>query len=191
MEFERCSIPDVILCKPKVFGDHRGYFFESFREDTFLEFIGKKINFCQDNESKSQRGVIRGMHFQKMPYTQSKLVRVVSGAVLDVAVDMRKDSPYFGKVVTAELTEENKHQLFVPRGFAHGFAVLSEEAVFSYKCDNYYAPSHDSGFYALDEDLNIDWKTPLADLLFSEKDKNLPTFNNAHFFENSQDLYAI
>ncbi|MCC5922425.1 MAG: dTDP-4-dehydrorhamnose 3,5-epimerase [Crocinitomicaceae bacterium] len=189
MEFERCSIPDVVLCKPSVFGDHRGYFFESFRMDKFNEFIGRKIEFCQDNESKSQRGVIRGMHFQKMPYTQSKLVRVVSGAVLDVAVDMRKDSPYFGQVVVAELTEENKHQLFVPRGFAHGFVVLSEEAVFSYKCDNYYAPSHDSGFFALDQDLQIDWKIPAKKLLFSEKDKNLPTFKNAAVFENSEELY--
>lgn len=189
MKFERCEIPDVILCKPDVFGDHRGYFFESFREDEFTEFIGRKIDFCQDNESKSQKGVIRGMHFQKMPYTQSKLVRVISGAVLDVAVDMRKDSPYFGQKVAVELNEENKHQLFVPRGFAHGFVVLSEEAVFSYKCDNYYAPNFDSGFHALDADINIDWQMNSDQLLFSEKDKNLPTFKNAFVFENNENLY--
>lgn len=189
MEFERCNIPDVVICKPKVFGDHRGYFFESFRADEFHEFIGKKIDFCQDNESKSTRGVIRGLHFQKPPFTQSKLVRVVSGAVLDVALDMRKDSKYFGQSVAVELNEENKHQLFVPRGFAHGFVVLSEEAVFSYKCDNYYAPAHDSGFNALDKTLNIDWKIKTAELLFSEKDKALPNFEDAFVFENSANLY--
>lgn len=182
MEFERCSIPDVILCKPKVFGDERGYFFESFRENAFEEFVGRKINFLQDNESKSQRGVIRGMHFQKPPFTQSKLLRVVLGSVLDVAVDMRKNSPHFGKHVVLELNDQNKHVLFVPKGFAHGFVVLSDEAIFNYKCDNYYAPNYDCGFHALDPAVGIDWQLNHKDLLLSDKDKNLPLFKDTFVF---------
>jgi len=130
MKFTRLDIPDVIFCEPQVFGDERGYFIEAFRKDKLDKFLGYKINFCQDNESKSSFGVLRGLHYQLAPHAQSKLVRVISGAVLDVAVDIRKGSPYFGKHVAVELSEENKKQLFVPRGFAHGFVVLSEEAVF-------------------------------------------------------------
>lgn len=189
MEFLPCHIPEVILCKPTIFGDHRGYFFESFREDDFNEFIGRKIDFCQENESKSKKGVIRGMHFQKPPYSQSKLLRVVSGAVLDVAVDMRKNSLSFGHKIVLELNGENKHQLFIPRGFAHGFVVLTDEAVFSYKCDNYYAPEYDCGFDALDGDIQIDWQIQKEKLLFSEKDKSLPLFKDAFVFEEKEVLY--
>lgn len=184
MEYIPCNIPDVVLCKPKIFGDHRGYFFESFREDDFNDFIGHPIHFCQENESKSKKGVIRGMHFQKPPHAQSKLIRVVSGAVLDVAVDIRKNSPYFGQKVVIELNSQQKHQLFIPRGFAHGFVVLSDEAVFCYKCDKYYAPAYDSGFHALDETIDINWQLPKEDLLFSEKDQNLPPFKEAFVFKD-------
>ena len=164
----------VVIIEPKVFGDARGYFFESFSERDFNEamtpILGHGIKFVQDNESMSSYGVMRGLHFQTMPYTQSKLVRCVKGAVLDVAVDIRKGSPTYGKHVAVELTEDNHRQFFVPRGFAHGFAVLSETAVFQYKCDNFYAPANDGGVSIADKSLGIDWRIPVEKALLSEKD---------------------
>lgn len=164
----------VVIIEPKVFGDARGYFFESFSERDFNEvmipILGHGIKFVQDNESMSSYGVMRGLHFQTMPYTQSKLVRCVKGAVLDVAVDIRKGSPTYGQHVAVELTEDNHRQFFVPRGFAHGFAVLSETAVFQYKCDNFYAPANDGGVSIVDDSLGIDWRIPVENALLSEKD---------------------
>lgn len=179
MEFIRTSIPDVVICEPKIFGDDRGYFTETFRNDILEDFLGYQINFCQDNESKSKYGVLRGLHYQMPPFTQTKLVRVLEGRVLDVAVDIREDSPYFGKHVAVELTAENKKQLFVPRGFAHGFVVLSETATFAYKCDNYYSPSHDRGIIFNDPVLNVDWHIPSQDIILSDKDGLHPVFNKA------------
>ena len=178
MKFTPQSIPDVVLIEPTVHGDNRGYFIETFRQDLFDKAIGYRVNFIQDNESKSTKGVLRGLHYQLPPYTQSKLVRVIEGNVLDVAVDIRKSSPTFGQSVTAELTAENKHQLFVPHGFAHGFVVLSDSATFAYKVDNYYAPEHDRGIAFDDKDLAIDWYLPLDTLQLSDKDKNHPTLAN-------------
>lgn len=164
----------VVIIEPKVFGDARGYFFESFSERDFNEamtpILGHGIKFVQDNESMSSYGVMRGLHFQTMPYTQSKLVRCVKGAVLDVAVDIRKGSLTYGQHVAVELTEDNHRQFFVPRGFAHGFAVLSETAVFQYKCDNFYAPANDGGVSIVDDTLGIDWRIPVEKALLSEKD---------------------
>ena len=165
------EIEGLLILEPKVFGDERGYFFESFSQREFEEKVCKTI-FVQDNESKSGYGVLRGLHFQKPPFEQAKLVRVVKGKVLDVAVDIREDSPTFGKHVSVELSEENKRQMFVPRGFAHGFVVLSEEAIFQYKCDNYYMPQAEGGILWNDPVLNIDWKIPMEDVILSEKDKN-------------------
>ncbi|MCY2687805.1 dTDP-4-dehydrorhamnose 3,5-epimerase [Salinimicrobium sp. TH3] len=189
MKFIRTEIPDVVICEPKIFGDHRGYFSETFRKDTLEEFLGYEVNFCQDNESKSSYGVLRGMHYQLPPFTQSKLVRVLQGTVLDVAVDIRKGSPYFGKSVIVELSAENKRQLFVPRGFAHGFVVTSDEAVFAYKCDNFYAPEFDRGFLFNDPAINIDWELPADKLMLSDKDKNQPLFNEADKFDFFENLY--
>ena len=170
----KTEIDGVVVIEPKVFGDARGYFFESFSERDFNEamtpILGHGIKFVQDNESMSSYGVMRGLHFQTMPYTQSKLVRCVKGAVLDVAVDIRKGSPTYGKHVAVELTEDNHRQFFVPRGFAHGFAVLSETAVFQYKCDNFYAPANDGGVSIVDDSLGIDWRIPVEKALLSEKD---------------------
>ena len=179
MKFIPQSIPDVILIKPTVHGDDRGYFVETFRQDLFEEAIGCQVNFIQDNESKSTKGVLRGLHYQLPPYTQAKLVRVIEGSVLDVAVDIRKSSPTFGKHVAVELTAENKHQLFVPHGFAHGFIVLSDSATFAYKVDNYYAPEHDRGIVFDDKDLAIDWRLPPEVLRLSDKDRAQPTLANA------------
>lgn len=170
IEVKKTDIEGVLIIEPKVFGDARGYFLESFNAKEFAEKIGLNINFVQDNESMSSYGVMRGLHFQNPPYTQSKLVRCVKGAVLDVAVDIRKGSPTYGKHVAVELTENNHRQFFVPRGFAHGFAVLSETAVFQYKCDNFYAPQADGGISILDESLGIDWKIPTDKALLSDKD---------------------
>ena len=167
------DIQGVVIVEPKVFGDHRGYFFESFSEKDFAEAVGE-VKFVQDNESKSSYGVLRGLHFQKPPHAQAKLVRVVKGRVLDVAVDLRKGSPTFGKHVAVELTEENHRQLFIPRGFAHGFAVLSDEAVFQYKCDNYYAPQSEGSVLWNDPDIGIEWGIPSEDVMLSEKDRNAP-----------------
>ena len=170
----KTEIDGVVIIEPKVFGDTRGYFFESFSERDFNEamtpILGHGIKFVQDNESMSSYGVMRGLHFQTMPYTQSKLVRCVKGAVLDVAVDIRKGSPTYGQHVAVELTEDNHRQFFVPRGFAHGFAVLSETAVFQYKCDNFYAPANDGGVSIVDDSLGIDWRIPVEKALLSEKD---------------------
>jgi dTDP-4-dehydrorhamnose 3,5-epimerase len=179
LKFVPQSIPEVVLIKPTVHGDNRGYFMESFRRDLFEEAIGYKVNFIQDNESKSTKGVLRGLHYQLPPYAQAKLVRVIEGSVLDVAVDIRKSSATFGQYVTAELTAENKHQLFVPHGFAHGFVVLSDNATFAYKVDNYYAPEHDRGIAFDDNDLEIDWQLPLELLQLSDKDKSHPALANA------------
>lgn len=176
MKFIAQAIPDVILLQPKVHGDDRGYFIETFRQDLFEQAIGHPVAFVQDNESKSVRGVLRGLHFQLPPHAQSKLVRVISGSVLDVAVDIRAGSPTFGQHVTVELSEENKNQVFIPRGFAHGFVVLSDTAVFAYKVDNYYSPKCDRGLAFDDKQLNIDWKIDKSELQLSGKDKIQPAF---------------
>ena len=177
MKFIKTEIPDVYIIEPSVFGDSRGYFLESFNLEKFEENICK-IRFVQDNESKSSKGVLRGLHFQKPPFNQAKLVRCVEGSVMDVAVDIRKGSPTYGKHVSVELTGENKRQLFVPRGFAHGFSVLSETAVFAYKVDNTYAPDYDFGIKWNDKDLAIDWGLLEQEVKLSEKDKNLIAFSN-------------
>ena len=173
MEIIKTSIDGVVIIEPRIFKDARGYFFESFSQREFDEKVGK-IQFVQDNESMSSYGVMRGLHFQRPPFTQSKLVRVIKGAVLDVAVDIRKNSPTYGKHVAVELTEDNHRQFFVPRGFAHGFAVLSDEAIFQYKCDNFYAPQADGGISILDGDLGIDWHIPMDKAILSEKDTKHP-----------------
>lgn len=169
MNVIKTDIEGVVIIEPRVFTDARGYFFESFSQREFEEEV-RKINFVQDNESMSSYGVMRGLHFQRPPYTQSKLVRCVKGAVLDVAVDIRKGSPTYGQHVSCLLTEENHKMIFVPRGFAHGFSVLSETAVFQYKCDNFYAPQADGGISILDESLGIDWQIPTEKAILSEKD---------------------
>jgi len=174
MNFIRTAIEDVVIIEPVVHGDERGYFVETFRADKLEEFLGYKINFCQDNESKSSRGVLRGLHYQLHPAAQTKLVRVIQGKVLDVAVDIRKGSPTFGKHVAVELSSENKRQLLVPRGFAHGFVVLEDDTVFAYKVDNYYSPENDRGILFSDEALGIDWQVPKEELLLSAKDKVQP-----------------
>lgn len=173
MNVIKTDIEGVVIIEPRIFEDARGYFFESFSQREFEEKVGK-IVFVQDNESKSSYGVMRGLHFQRPPFTQSKLVRCVKGAVLDVAVDLRKGSPTYGKHVAVELTEDNHRQFFIPQGFAHGFAVLSEEAVFQYKCDNFYAPQADGGISILDKSLGIDWKIPTDKAILSEKDTKHP-----------------
>ena len=177
MKFIKTAIQDVYIIEPSVFGDHRGYFLESFNLEKFQENIGP-IKFVQDNESKSSKGVLRGLHFQKPPFDQAKLVRCVKGKVMDVAVDIRKGSPTYGKHVAIELSGENKRQLFVPRGFAHGFSVLSETAVFAYKVDNTYAPAFDSGIRYDDKELNIDWGLKEEDVQLSVKDKDLAFFKD-------------
>ena len=182
MKFTKTEIPEVVIIEPKVFGDDRGYFMESYKKTLFDENIGK-INFIQDNESKSKRGVLRGLHYQLPPFAQSKLVRVIKGKVLDVAVDIRKGSHTFGKYVAVELSEENKRQLFIPRGFAHGFLVLSDEAIFTYKVDNYYAPEYDRGIRFDDPDININWNFLKEEILVSDKDKNAPFLKDAEIFE--------
>ena len=171
----KTDIPGLVIVEPRVFGDNRGYFFESFSERRFKEEVAD-VDFVQDNESKSCYGVVRGLHFQKPPYAQAKLVRVVKGKVLDVAVDLRKGSPTFGKYAAVELSEDNHRQVFIPKGFAHGFAVLSEEAVFQYKCDEYYAPESEAALLWDDPDLAIDWKLPLTDVIVSDKDGRNQTF---------------
>ena len=173
MKITKTKIEGVVVLEPQVFGDQRGYFFESFSQRVFEECVGK-ISFVQDNESKSSYGVVRGLHYQYPPYTQAKLVRVVKGRVLDVAVDLRKQSTTFGQHVAIELSEDNKKQFFVPRGFAHGFAVLSEEAIFQYKCDNFYSPQSEGAIAWNDPDLNIDWRIPAEKVVLSEKDSKHP-----------------
>lgn len=189
MEVIKTAIEGPVIIVPKVFGDSRGYFFESFSQRDFEAKVGK-INFVQDNESMSSYGVMRGLHFQRPPYAQSKLVRCVKGRVLDVAVDIRKGSPTYGKHVAVELSEDNHRQIFIPRGFAHGFVVLSDTAVFQYKCDNFYAPQADGGISILDESLGIDWQIPLEKALLSEKDtKHLPLKDFDSPFDYNSNLY--
>ncbi|WP_457743344.1 dTDP-4-dehydrorhamnose 3,5-epimerase [Sulfurimonas sp.] len=183
MQFIRTEIPDVVIVEPKVHGDERGYFVETFRADKLQEFLGYTINFCQDNESKSSRGVLRGLHYQLAPTAQTKLVRVIQGRVLDVAVDIRRGSPTFGKHVSVELSSENKRQLLVPRGFAHGFVVLEDDTVFAYKVDNYYSPENDRGIAFNDASLGIEWIVPKKELLLSAKDKTQPKLSE------TQDLF--
>jgi len=173
MKVIETAIPGVLVVEPTIFGDDRGYFFESYNERDFTEKVGK-VDFVQDNESKSRYGVVRGLHFQKPPFAQSKLVRVIVGRVLDVAVDIRKGSPTFGKHVAVELTAENHLQFFMPKGIAHGFAVLSQEAVFQYKCDNFYAPQSEGAIAWNDPALDIDWRIPSDEVILSEKDKHHP-----------------
>ncbi len=176
------TIPDVLIFEPQVFGDDRGYFFESFRQDIVNQHIGE-VSFVQDNESKSDYGVLRGLHFQKPPFTQSKLVRVVYGSVLDVAVDLRLGSPWYGRHVSCVLDAERKNMMWVPKGFAHGFLVLSPEAVFAYKCDNYYTPSHDAGLLWNDPALGIDWRLPAEAIRVSGKDAIQPQFGSVELFQ--------
>jgi dTDP-4-dehydrorhamnose 3,5-epimerase len=177
MKFIKTAIADVYVLEPSVFGDDRGYFLESFNLQEFEENIGP-IKFIQDNESKSSKGVLRGLHFQKPPFEQAKLVRCTAGRILDICIDIRKGSPTYGKHLAIELSGENKTQLFIPRGFAHGFAVLSESAVFAYKVDNNYAPKYDAGIRYDDKDLNIDWGFSSGPHQLSEKDKDLPSFKD-------------
>ncbi len=176
------SIPEVLIFEPDVFGDHRGYFFESFRRDLFEQYVGK-VHFIQDNQSKSGFGVLRGLHFQRPPFTQAKLVQCLQGEVLDIAVDLRIGSPTYGKHVAVRLSEANHSQLYIPRGFAHGFAVLSETAVFSYKCDNYYNPAADGGLIWNDPTINIDWVLAPEEVKLSDKDKNLPLLHQITCFD--------
>ena len=190
MNFIKTEIEDVVIVEPKVFGDERGYFVETFREDKLAEFLGKKINFCQDNESKSKKGVLRGLHYQLPPFAQTKLVRVIKGKVLDVAVDIRKGSPTFGKHIAIELSGTNKRQLLVPRGFAHGFVVLEDDTIFAYKVDNYYSADHDRGILFCDKTLGIDWKLDEKDVLLSDKDKVQPLLKeSSELFEYGVDYY--
>ncbi|MGB4659592.1 MAG: dTDP-4-dehydrorhamnose 3,5-epimerase [Mobilitalea sp.] len=190
MKVIETDIEGVVIIEPKIFADDRGYFFESFSQKEFEEKVCK-TTFVQDNESKSTYGVLRGLHFQKIPNAQSKLVRLVKGSVLDIAVDIRKGSPTFGKHIAAELSEENRLQFFVPRGFAHGFIVLSDEAIFQYKCDNYYAPQSEGGIMWNDSALNINWQIPMKDIILSEKDKKNQLLSESEYlFDFTEDLYA-
>ena len=191
MNFIRTNIPDVIIIEPTVHGDHRGYFVETFRADKLEAFLGYKLNFGQDNESKSSKGVLRGLHYQLPPHAQTKLVRVISGRVLDVAVDIRKNSPTFGQHVAVELTADNKRQMLVPRGFAHGFVVLEDDTIFAYKVDNYYSPECDRGIAFNDPALNIDWMLKTEELKLSAKDTTQPKLNETNdLFEFGVDYYA-
>jgi len=182
MNYIKTEIDGVFILEPKVFLDDRGYFFEAFKTSEFKEHIGD-VDFIQDNESKSSRGVLRGLHYQKGEYSQAKLVRVIKGRVLDVAVDMRKSSPTFGKHVMVELSEDNKRQFFIPRGFAHGFLVLSDEAIFTYKVDNAYAPQHEASVRYDDKFLDIKWPLGTKDILTSKKDLEAVSFLEAEYFE--------
>ena len=190
MNFCRTDIDDVILIEPTVFGDDRGYFVETFRKDKFEEFLCHSVDFCQDNESKSKKGVLRGLHYQLPPFAQSKLVRVISGSILDIAVDIRVGSPTFGKHIAVRLDDKDKKQLFIPRGFAHGFVVLSDEAVFAYKVDNFYAPECDRGIAFDDLEIGIDWLLPKNDLILSAKDIKQPSLKDSELFLYDMDLYA-
>ncbi len=191
MEVIKTGIEGVVIIEPKIFGDERGYFFESFNAAEFARKVGVNTVFVQDNESKSKYGVLRGLHFQKGEFAQSKLVRVVEGRVIDVAVDIRRGSPTFGKHVAVELSKDNKRQLFIPRGFAHGFAVLSKEAVFQYKCDNIYAPDHEGAIAWNDPKIGIDWQIRPEDVILSEKDRKHPTLDEAEeLFDYNTDYYA-
>jgi len=183
MKFIPQTISDVLLIKPDLHGDERGYFIETFRQDLLENAIGYKVHFVQDNESKSSYGVLRGLHYQLPPFSQAKLVRVIDGSVLDIVLDIRKSSPTFGQHISIELSAKNKKQLFIPRGFAHGFIVLSESATFAYKVDNFYAPHHDRGVSFDDKKINIDWQLSAKDFKISDKDRAHP------FLENAKDLF--
>lgn len=182
MEYRKTEIDGVYILEPRVFNDARGYFFEAWKKEEFEEHVGK-VDFIQDNESKSSYGVLRGLHYQKGNYSQAKLVRVIKGKVLDVAVDIRKSSPTFGKHVMVELSDENKRQFFIPRGFAHGFLVLSDEAVFTYKVDNVYAPQHEASIRWNDEDISIQWPIDIKDVVTSEKDLKASSLKDAELFD--------
>ena len=189
MEVIKTNIEGVVIIEPRIFRDDRGYFFESFSQRDFQEKVCNTV-FVQDNESKSSYGVLRGLHFQKTPYAQSKLVRVIKGAVLDVAVDIRKGSPTFGQHVAVELTEDNHRQFFIPRGFAHGFSVLTDEVIFQYKCDNFYAPQSEGALAWDDPDLGIDWLIPTDKVLLSEKDRHHSRLRDAEWlFDYNEKLY--
>ena len=190
MKFQRTFLEDVIVIEPQVHGDSRGYFVETFRQDKLEEFLGHKLNFCQDNESKSSKGVLRGLHYQLHPAAQTKLVRVIQGSVLDVAVDIRIGSPTFGKHFTVELSEKNKKQLLIPRGFAHGFVVLEEDTIFAYKVDNYYSPQNDRGIAFDDMNLNINWVLKREELKLSDKDTKQPKLHETNdLFEYGVNYY--
>lgn len=171
MKFSRAEIPDIIIIEPSVFSDERGHFFESFRQDKLNDFLGYDVKFCQENESKSSYGVLRGLHYQESPFAQAKLVRVIQGSVLDVAVDIRKDSPTYGRHISIELNGYNKKQIFIPRGFAHGFVTLSEDAIFSYKVDNYYNKETEKTISFNDPTLKINWRIDFEKIILSKKDK--------------------
>lgn len=189
MNIIKTDIPEVVIVEPRLFGDNRGYFFESFSERDFAAAV-REVKFVQDNQSLSCYGVVRGLHFQKPPHAQSKLVRVVKGRVLDIAVDIRKGSPTFGQHVAVELSEENHRQLFIPRGFAHGFAVLSDEAIFQYKCDDYYAPETEGAIAWDDPEIGIDWKIPADEVVLSPKDAAHPNMKDStDLFDYSIDYY--
>lgn len=189
MEVIKTNIEGVVIIEPRIFRDDRGYFFESFSQRDFQEKVCNTV-FVQDNESKSSYGVLRGLHFQKPPYAQSKLVRVIKGAVLDVAVDIRKGSPTFGQHVAVELTEDNHRQFFIPRGFAHGFSVLTDEVIFQYKCDNFYAPQSEGALAWDDPDLGIDWRLPAEKVILSEKDRHHSRLKDAEWlFDFNEKLY--
>ncbi|MFY9141777.1 dTDP-4-dehydrorhamnose 3,5-epimerase [Sulfuricurvum sp.] len=191
MTFTRTLIPEIILIDPKVHGDARGYFVETFRADKLFEFLGFDIPFCQENESSSSYGVLRGLHYQIPPYAQTKLIRVIEGAVLDIAVDIRKGSPTFGQHIAVELSSENKRQMLIPSGFAHGYVVLSETCTFTYKVDNYYNPECDRGIAFDDAVLGIDWKVPREKLQLSAKDTTQPSFANADHFIFEDNFYSL
>lgn len=187
MNVIKTDLDGVVIIEPRIFNDDRGYFFESFSERDFFANV-REVHFVQDNESKSSYGVLRGLHFQKPPFAQSKLVRVIKGAVLDVAVDIRVGSPTFGKHVAVELSADNHRQFFIPRGFAHGFSVLSDEVIFQYKCDNFYAPQYEGAIAWNDPSLNIDWRIPADDVVLSEKDKKHPLLKDAEWLFNFNDV---
>jgi dTDP-4-dehydrorhamnose 3,5-epimerase len=190
MNFIRTQIPDVVIIEPTIHGDSRGYFVETFVSNKLEEFLGYKINFCQDNESKSSKGVLRGLHYQLHPYAQTKLVRVIQGKVLDVAVDIRQDSPTFGQYVAVELSGENKKQMLIPRGCAHGFVVLEDDTIFAYKVDNYYSPKNDRGIAFDDPELDIDWIINHDELKLSAKDTTQPALKETNdLFEFGVDYY--
>lgn len=187
MNVIKTDLDGVVIIEPRIFNDDRGYFFESFSERDFFANV-REVHFVQDNESKSSYGVLRGLHFQKPPFAQSKLVRVIKGAVLDVAVDIRVGSPTFGKYVAVELSADNHRQFFIPRGFAHGFSVLSDEVIFQYKCDNFYAPQYEGAIAWNDPTLNIDWRIPADNVVLSEKDKKHPLLKDAEWLFNFNDV---
>lgn len=191
MKFTRLYIPEIIVIDPTIHGDDRGYFVETFRQDQFEKFIGYPVNFCQDNESRSHYGVLRGLHYQLPPFAQSKLTRVIDGKVLDVAVDIRVGSPTFGRYVAVELSGKNKRQMYIPRGFAHGFVVLSETCTLTYKVDCYYAPESDRGIAYNDPNFNVDWLLSSNELMLSDKDKNQPFLSEAQvLFDYCVDYYV-